>query len=118
METLPSGIKKVEASDNAVIENFNVNADLLDARLRNYTKEIDVASKDATSGIYKIVRYKRSDNTLYLVATLSNPDVNGYFQTDTWQFYDAAGATVVKTVTWTLVYDADGIVTSATPSAA
>lgn len=33
MQTLPSGIKKVEANDNATVANFNVNADLLDAKI-------------------------------------------------------------------------------------
>ncbi|OME86934.1 hypothetical protein BK120_08400 [Paenibacillus sp. FSL A5-0031] len=33
MVTLPSGIKKYEATDNATVDNFNVNADLLDAKI-------------------------------------------------------------------------------------
>jgi len=115
---LPSGISKFEDSDNVNKEAWNSNYDVLDALLRRYKKEVDISSKDATLGIYKIVSYKRPiDNTLYLKCTLSNPDQNGYYQTDTWQFYDATGLVVVKTVTWALVYDADGIVTSATPSA-
>jgi len=33
MQTLPNGIKKVEASDNATVENFNRNDDLLDQKI-------------------------------------------------------------------------------------
>lgn len=33
MQTLPSGIKKVETNDNATVANFNVNADLLDEKI-------------------------------------------------------------------------------------
>jgi len=113
-----SGLSKFEDTDNVNKEAWNDNYDVLDALLQRHKKVVDVASKDATTGVYKIVDYKRrTDDTLYLKCTLSNPDVNGYFQTDTWQYYDATGLVVVKTVTWTLVYDADGIVTSAAPSA-
>lgn len=111
------GLNKLEPSDTADLTQFGPNWDKIDDQLRNYKKEIDSASKDATLGIYKIVSYKRpNDNTLYLKATLSNPDANGYYQTDTWEYYDAAGTTVVKTITWTLTYDADGIVLTATPA--
>lgn len=37
MLTLPNGIKKVEASDNAITSNFNVNADLLDTHIGQTT---------------------------------------------------------------------------------
>lgn len=37
MLTLPNGIKKVEASDNATTSNFNVNADLLDTHIGQTT---------------------------------------------------------------------------------
>lgn len=113
-QTLDSGIKKFEGTDNVSKQNMNDNWDKIDEHLKNYTKEVDLTSIDATLGIYKIVKYKRGDATLHMKATLSNPDVNGYYQTDTWQYYDAAGTTVIQTVTWTLVYDADGLVTSAT----
>lgn len=114
MQTLPGGIKKVEASDNAAVVNFNINADLLDSLLRNYREEIDVATKDATLGIYTTIRYKRpEDSTAYLRAVLSNKS-GGYYLTDTWTIYAADGTTVIRTVTWTLTYDTDGIVTNKT----
>ena len=75
------------------------------ANYNSYSSSPDV------NGIYTVVDYKRSDNTLYMKSTLSNV-VNGNYQTDTWQFYDAAGTTVILTVTWTLTYDADGNVIS------
>lgn len=69
------------------------------------------SGKDA-NGIYTVLELKRTDGTLYMRATLTNPDARGNYQTDTWQFYNAAGNTVVKTLTWTYTYDADGKITS------
>ncbi|BBH19868.1 hypothetical protein Back11_12130 [Paenibacillus baekrokdamisoli] len=47
MQTLPSGIKKVEASDNATVANFNVNVDLLDAKIAELNTH-----ETATTGIH------------------------------------------------------------------
>ncbi|MGG4142954.1 hypothetical protein ABEW34_07460 [Paenibacillus algorifonticola] len=52
MQTLPNGIKKVEASDNATIVNFNANADLLDAKIAELGAlgtEVDGVSADLTA---------------------------------------------------------------------
>lgn len=66
------------------------------------------ASSPDANDIYTVVQYKRPDATLYMQSTLSNPDVNGNYQTDTWQFYDSAGTTVTTTHVWTITYDTYG----------
>lgn len=118
MPLLPSGINSWTGLDNVNRAAFNEQWDTLDALLRDYRKEVDVSSKDAVMGIYKVINYKRpiATPTLYLKATLSVPDANGYYTKDTWQYYDTAGTTVVKTVVWTLTYDVDGIVLTAVPA--
>lgn len=78
-------------------------------RLTDYN---EYASGKDTNGIYTVMEYKRTDGTLYLKSTLSNPDASGNYQTMTWQFYDAAGTSVLSTKTWTLTYDADGKIVS------
>lgn len=69
------------------------------------------SSPDA-SGVYLVVEYKRQDGTLYLLSTLSNPDTDLNYLTDTCQFFDAAGTTVVATQVYTLTYDVRGNVVS------
>ena len=63
------------------------------------------------NGVYTVCDYKRADNTLYMRSTLSGGTSPNY-TTDTWQFYNAAGTTVISTKTWTLTYDANGKITS------
>lgn len=72
------------------------------------------ASAVDEKGIYKVITYKRTDNTTYLISTLSSPDSNGYYKTCTWKFYDAAGTSITDTKTWTLTYDSKGNVISTT----
>ncbi|ANY67744.1 hypothetical protein BBD42_15675 [Paenibacillus sp. BIHB 4019] len=65
MQTLPSGIKKIEASDNATIVNFNVNADLLDAKIAELSAlgtEVDGIGADLTA-------HKGSGGTAHALAT-------------------------------------------------
>ncbi|MGC5328874.1 hypothetical protein [Brevibacillus sp. SYSU BS000544] len=73
-------------------------------RLIDYS---EYASGKDGNGIYTVMDYKRSDGTLYMKSTLSNADASGNYQTMTWNFYNAAGTTIVSTKTWTLTYDAD-----------
>ena len=56
-------------------------------------------------------QYKRADTTLYLQVDATNPDANGNYQTITEQYYDTDGMTLLKTITWTITYNADGLVT-------
>lgn len=58
--------------------------------------------------IYTIVDFKRTDGTLYLNSTLSNKNVNGYYETCTLTYYDTTGITIIKTVVWTFTYDTNG----------
>lgn len=82
--------------------------------LRDYASAYnEYASNIDVNGIYTTVERKRkSDDSLYFKSVLSNPDVNGYYQTDTWQYFLTDGTTVAKTLTWTIAYDADGMPTS------
>jgi hypothetical protein len=57
------------------------------------------------------VEYRRkTDNTLAIKRLASNPDTNGYYQTVVEKFYNAAGTSVVKTVTYTFAYYSNGII--------
>lgn len=73
--------------------------------LNSYASAVD------SSGIYTVLSFKRSDATLYMKSTLSGGTSPSY-TTDTWQFYDTAGTTVMLTKTWTIAYDAGGKITS------
>ncbi|KZE55780.1 hypothetical protein AV540_00050 [Brevibacillus parabrevis] len=74
--------------------------------------KITKSGKDA-NGKFTQIDYKRElDNTLFMRSVLSNPDSNGNYQTNTWTYYKADGATASETKVWTITYDADGDVTS------
>ncbi|RNB72186.1 phage tail protein [Brevibacillus panacihumi] len=84
-------------------------------KLANYKKF--KSGKDA-NGIFTVVEYRRvADNTLYMKSTLSNPDADGNYQTDTRVYYKMNGVDVDHTVIVTLTYDPDGDVVSEVPSA-
>lgn len=59
-----------------------------------------------TSGVYTVVDFKRQSGTEYMKSTVSNPDVNGNYQTITMVFYDTTGTNVLRTDVWTVTYDA------------
>lgn len=63
--------------------------------------------------VYTVVTFTRPDGTTYMVSTLSNPDANSNYQTDTWQFYDLTGTSIIETHTWTLTYDASSTLDTA-----
>lgn len=72
------------------------------------------SSKDSR-GRFTTVEYRRKkDNTLFMRSVLSQPDSSGNYQRDTWSIYNAAGTSVIETVTWTLAYDSAGDLISAT----
>lgn len=71
------------------------------------------ASGTAVKGVYPTVTYKRPDGTTYMTSVLTNPDGNQNWQTDTWTFYEADGATVSETHVWTFVFDSSSVLTSA-----
>lgn len=69
------------------------------------------ASVPDSNGTYTVVDYKRLDGTLVMKSTLSNGTSPNY-TTDTWQFYDSTGTTIIATKTWTITYDSNGKVVS------
>lgn len=113
-KTTHLGLHSWAGTDQVSRLEFNENFATLDGALGNYRRQIDTATKDA-KGIYTVVNYKRGDGTLYMKSTLSGGTTPNY-TTDTWRFYDASGATVIKTITWTLTYDTDGNVVDSVPA--
>lgn len=104
----------VEDTEN-LLDATNVEAALaeISRRLQHY-KEY-ASGKDA-NGFFTTVEYKRTNNTLYMRSTLSNPNAEGYYLTDTWTIYALNGTSLIKTIKWTLTYDNDGAVTSKVPA--
>ena len=80
----------------------------IEKELLNYSS---YASSKESNGVYTIVQYKRND-TVYMKSTLSNADSNGNYRTNTWQFYNEAGDTIIKTITWSITYDSDNKIVS------
>lgn len=93
-------------------DEFNDNFNILDTKFEMYIEEVDATTKDPDAGLYKTVNYKRPDTTLYMSSVLSGKNLDGYYETDTWTIYLVDGITVNKTITWSLTYDADGLVTN------
>ncbi len=81
----------------------------IEKQITNYNS---YASSKDSNGLYTIVDYKRADGSLYMKSTLSNVDLKGNYQTDTWQIYDNLGTSLVKTLTWSVSYDVDGDILS------
>lgn len=55
--------------------------------------------------IYRIVEFKRSDDTLYMISILSESDGKGNYLKCTWNYYDKTGVNIINTVVWALTYD-------------
>lgn len=70
------------------------------ANMNNYG-----SNYNASTNVYEVQTYKRSDGKTYLVSTLSNMDSSSRYTRDTWKVYKSDGTTLQNTVTWTLVYD-------------
>lgn len=98
--------------DNLIIDEKvgKINEQLgdIEKQLSNYNS---YASAKDSNGIFTVVDYKRTDNTLYMQSVLSG-GTSPQYTTDTWQFYNALGSSVIKTVTWTITYDVAGAITS------
>ncbi|MCW6085504.1 MULTISPECIES: hypothetical protein [Clostridium] len=98
------------------IEENKTQFDSIADSINNIEKDLEnyscYASDKDKNGVYKVIDYKRPNNTLYMKSTLSNPGIDDNYQTDTWRFYDNEGTTIIKTVTWTLNYDEDGDIVS------
>ncbi|WP_442601735.1 hypothetical protein [Paenibacillus sp. KN14-4R] len=112
MLTKPSGIRSVQANDNAALANFNRNDDILDYLLRPYREKVDTSTYDSETDKYTKVEYLRpEDGSVAISCVLSAKDANGNYLTDTWTLNMPSG---VKTRIWTLVYDANGKVVDKT----
>ncbi|WP_337102315.1 hypothetical protein [Paenibacillus sp. YIM B09110] len=72
MITLPSGIKKVEASDNATIANLNVNADLLDTKITKLDG-IATGAGTANSATDTVIGTRTIDDTITAAAGADTP---------------------------------------------
>lgn len=97
-----------------------VTRDELEVELENFApvsyEDCNVACTNVDEkGIYKTVTYTRVDSgTTYMISTLSNPDTNGRYCTCTWNMYGADGTTLTETKVWTIAYDSNNTITSAT----
>jgi len=85
---------------------------LLRHRLEEATYNFEQFDKDATTGMYFRFEEYRTDTTLFRKTVLSNADVNGYPQTEVQTRYDTDGTTALSTKTYTLDFDADGLLVS------
>lgn len=76
--------------------------------LLKYNRDVTVVD---TANNPTEVQYKRpSNSTLFLKRTMSNANANGLYQTITEQFYLEDGATVYKTIVYTISYFSNGII--------
>lgn len=112
------GLPRPEANDNFNLVNFNVLIDAIDNKVAgkdNIDPVLNVLKSNIdANGIYTVVEWKRTDNTMYRKSTLSNADAEGNYQTQTIEFYDVDGTTLLKTQVWELTYDDNGNVSSET----
>jgi len=74
------------------------------------------SDKDSIVYHYRVVDWKRKDNTLYMKTVFSNPDSNGFLRTLTKTYYANDGTTVLKSESISFTYDQDGMITSEIPN--
>ncbi|MGO4371546.1 hypothetical protein [Paenibacillus sp. 2TAB19] len=72
MQTLPSGIKKLEAIDNATVANFNANVDLLDAKLTKLDG-IATGAGTANSATDTVIGTRTIDDTITAASGADTP---------------------------------------------
>lgn len=105
MQTLPSGIKILEATDNATVANFNANADLLDAKI---SKLDGVATGAGTvnSATDTVIGNRTIDDTVVAAAGADTPTrlwsklanvIKGVMGTATW--YTLPSMTITAIIT-------------------
>lgn len=93
----------------------------LHARVNNIEMQIVVNQSSSTrsnrdvTGQYTTVTWKRVNNTLACVSTLSNVDADTQlYGTRTVVYYKKDGTTLTRTIVFTLVYDSSGMLISET----
>lgn len=70
------------------------------------------ASGKDVNGVYTVIEYKRTDGTLYMRSTASNPNADGKYQTITVEYFEPDGQTKFDEEVWTITYDVDGNIVS------
>ena len=63
---------------------------------------------DEEANVYKKVRYRRFDNTLYFEAILSSKDTSGKYTRLLVDYYNQSGTKVIEEQEWALTYDTMG----------
>jgi hypothetical protein len=131
LDKIDTEMKRIENKTNITVPVTKVNGKTGDVILsagdiktsENKTIEETLQSHTSTMGDYAYdvvtsdtdgkptkATYKRADNTLYKEVTCSNKDSNGFYQTIVEKTYDINGTTLKQTKTYTLTYNADGII--------
>ena len=119
---LRNGTASEWSTHNPVLEEGEVGLELDTGKMKigdgtsswhalNYANDdicASYGSQKDDNGVYKVIEYYRPDDTLYMKSTLSNPNSDEHYQTMTWQYYNGAGTSIVRTLTWTITYDDDG----------
>lgn len=74
----------------------------------------DIVSSDwdEAAKVYKVVKYKRSNGTVYVQTTLDNFDARGYYRRMKLDFYNTTGTAVIQTRWYALDYDIKGLLYS------
>ena len=67
-----------------------------------YSELSSIATNIDSEGIYKNIEWKRKDNTIYAKSTLIGTYPYPQIKID---YYDETGTTIIKTITWNLIYD-------------
>lgn len=79
----------------------------LDTKVNTESKITSERSVKDAEGLFTIVTYKRSDNTVYKTSMLSG-GTSSQYTTRTVKWFDTDGTTILATDVYTLTYDADG----------
>jgi hypothetical protein len=116
---LADGVVTAEKLDPALIgQSLELEAHNADIFAHNAIQKsvADPTSYDSVNKLYKVIRYYRDDNTVYMRSTLGDYDsTNKVYGSDEWRFYDDTGTTTTKLIVWELSYNTDRIITSKTP---
>lgn len=79
----------------------------LDTKVNTESKITSERSVKDAEGLFTIVTYKRSDNTVYKTSMLSG-GTSPQYTARTVKWFDTDGTTILATDVYTLTYDADG----------
>lgn len=90
---------------------FSANGKSVESYLADFTTYSIVKSNLDSNGIYTTIQHKRKDGTLILNSVLSD-GTSPQYTTRTETYYKADGTTVDKAATYTIAYDANGMVAS------